>query len=234
MRVAVAVVGLGLVAGAGGALAQMQPRDLGPPAMAPAPGPPPTPAPAPAPSPAPAPAPAPGAVWQTLETQNFGQWTYSALRHSGDGTASCAIHTHWHETGRQLRLVAFEQPESLNLALADPRWTLREGASSQGTIAIDAASFTATFNRAGPTVLSTQLASTSDTVRRFLQSFRAGNTMRVTLPGDSFVAGLRGSSAAITAMTRCIERYFGTRAPLPSGPVPAPGPRAAPPTGTKG
>ncbi len=214
------------------AAAQMQPRELDSPPAASAPPPAPQPqapqARPPTPSPAvTVPTPAPGAArtgpaWQTLETSNFGQWTYSALRHANSGNAACAVHTHWHDTGRQLRLVALEQPVSINLTLSDPRWTLREGAIARGTIAIDGASFTAEFQRIDDSLMSTQLASNSDAVRRFMQTFRAGNTMRVTLPGDAFTAGLRGTSAAMDAMTRCIAQTFGASGRPPVAPA-APG-----------
>jgi len=221
MRASVALLGLGLAVAASPATAQMQPRDLeqgsgGVPQQAPTTPPPPpyTPPPQPRP-PAPpppqaAPAPAPsGNPWQTLETANFGQWTFTAQRHAGDGSASCAVHTHWHDTNRQLRIVVLENPVSINIALMDPRWNVREGASTTGSIQIDGQSFTAEFQRIAATVLSTRLASGSDSVRRFIAAFRAGNTMRVTLPGDAFVAGLRGTSVSMDAMSRCINTYFG-------------------------
>lgn len=200
MRGAMLVLGLAMGGLTVPASAQMQPREL--------PDSPPAAAPAPQATPAPQSAPA-GPVWETIETTNFGQWTYSALRHTRDGTASCAVHTHWRENGRQLRLVALEQPVTINLAMSDPRWTLRDGASARGTIAIDGNAFAANFDGVGPTVMTTRLASGSDAVQRFIQSFRAGNTMRVALPGDAFVAGLRGTTAATDAMVRCIARYFG-------------------------
>ena len=194
------------------AAAQMQPRDLGPDGGPPAQQQPQRQAPPPQQAPPQAQAPVgQGPVWQTLETANHGQWTFSALRHAQDGSASCAIHTHWNDTGRQLRIAALENPVTLNIMLNDPRWTLREDASSQGSIQVDARTFTTQFVRIGPTALASRLATGSDSVRNFLNAFRGGNTMRVTLPGDSFVAGLRGSSAAMDAMSRCIATYFGQR-----------------------
>lgn len=200
------------------ALAQPQPRELGEPPAAAAP---PPARPAPPPQSPPAQAAPSGNVWQTIETTNFGQWTYTALRHATNGTASCALHTHWHQTNRQLRIVALEQPITMNLALTDPSWNMREGATARGSIAIDGNTFTAEFERIGQSVLNTRLAAGSDAVRRFMQSFRAGNTMRVTLPGDSFTAGLRGSAAAMDAMVRCMDRHFGAPR-APAAPV-APG-----------
>jgi len=230
MRFGYARLGAAVLLAAAPAAAQMQPRDLGPsgpPAQQQQQAPPQAPPQQQAPPPqrqAPPPAPT-GNVWQTIETSNYGQWTYTALRHTVNGTASCAVHTHWHDTGRQLRIVALEQPVTINLALSDPRWTLRDNASSQGTIQVDGASFTAEFLGIGPTAMSTRLASGSEPVRRFIASFRAGNAMRVTLPGDAFAAGLRGSSAAMDAMTRCIGAYFGQ----PRAPAAPPAP-----AGTKG
>ena len=224
MRMRHALVATALLA-AWPALAQVQPRDLGPeggpPAQQPQVQQPPPQRQQPPPQPPPQqqqPPPqaqqqpaAPGVVWQTMETSNFGQWTFSALRHTQDGSASCAVHTHWSDTGRQLRIVALENPTTLNIMLNDPRWTLREGATSQGSIQVDAQNFTTQFIRIGPTALASRLATGSDPVRNFIGAFRGGNTMRVTLPGDAFVAGLRGSSAAMDAMTRCIGQYFGQR-----------------------
>lgn len=215
MRLRHALLGTALLA-AWPAAAQMQPRDLGPDGGAPAQQPPvqqppPQRQPPPQQPPQGQPPVGQGAVWQTLETANYGQWTFSALRHAQDGSASCAIHTHWNDTGRQLRIAALDNPVTLNIMLNDPRWSLRDGAASQGSIQVDAQNFTTQFVRIGPTALATRLATGSDAVRNFLNAFRGGNTMRVTLPGDAFVAGLRGSSAALDAMTRCISTYFGQR-----------------------
>ena len=226
MRVAHAVAGLGMMAMAVPALAQMQPRDLGPvgpqqpPQQQQQAAPPPPPPPPPPQPPQQQQAAPQGNPWQTLETNNYGQWTFTALRHTGDRSASCAVHTHWHDTGRQLRIVALENPISINIALMDPRWNIREGATSSGSIQVDSQSFQANFDRIAATVLSTRLATGSDPVRRFIAAFRAGNTMRVTLPGDAFTAGLRGSSAAMDAMSRCISVYFGQQ----GGGAPAPRP----------
>lgn len=236
MRLHHALLGTAMLAAAP-AYAQMQPRDLGPdggpPAQQQGQQPPPQRQPQPPQPPPTPPPPQPpqaqqqgqqpqGQVWQTIETTNFGQWTYSALRHSQNGSASCALHTHWHETGRQLRIVALEQPIVLSIMLSDPRWSLREDARSSGSVQVDSQNFTANFARVGSSALAAPLATGSDPVRNFLQAFRGGTTMRVTLPGDAFVAGLRGSSQAMDAMTRCIGQHFGQRQQQP-GPPPRPG-----------
>ena len=238
MRIAITVLAFGALGGGAPASAQMQPRDLGaveapvaPPVRlqqpipavpsapaAPTPGPRVQPA---APPPAPVVPSPPPPVWQTVETQTYGQWSYTAQRNAADGNASCAIHTHWHETGRQLRIVALADPDAIFVRLSDPRWTMPVESRARGTVQIDSRSFTAEFTAIERPALSFRLASGSDAVTRFLVAFRAGNQMRVTLPGDAFVAGLRGSSAAMEAMTRCTRVHFGGRgpAPAPSGPI---------------
>lgn len=162
---------------------------------------------------------APGA-WRTIETRDFDLWSYTASR--GPDGAACAVHTHWRDIGRQLRLVVFEAPRTMHLAIADPRWTIPPGSRAEGTVAIDGMNLTRPFTTGTPVIAAmlgaslgqiaaTELAEGAEAVGRITRAFAAGREIRVSLPaGDPLVAALRGSGAATEAMQRCMQRQFGT------------------------
>jgi hypothetical protein len=164
------------------------------------------------------------AQWSELESRPVGQWTYSALRHDGTGAHSCAVHTHWQQLGRQLRLTAIEQPYSLSLVLRDPALALQPGATGTMRIAIDGTPFSATFVSEDPAIAVVQLAAESAAARRFFAAFRYGNVMSIGMPGGyGFDTGLRGSNAATLAMNDCVDRLFSVAAPPAlAAPPPAP------------
>ncbi len=161
------------------------------------------------------------AQWSELENRALGQWTYSALRHDGSGARSCAVHTHWQQLGRQLRLTAIEEPYSLSLVLRDPALALQPGATGTMRIVIDGTPFSATFVSSDPAIAEVQLAAESSAARRFFAAFRLGNVMSIGMPGGyGFDVGLRGTNAATQAMTECIDRTFRVAAPPALAPVP--------------
>lgn len=159
-------------------------------------------------------APAAKAQWTETESRGLGQWTYSALRHNDTGANSCAVHTHWHQLGRQLRLTAIENPYSLSLVLRDPALRLQPGETGLMRITIDGVPFSGTFTSDDPAVAVVQLAAESVVARRFFNAFRYGNVMAIGMPsGYGFETGLRGSNAASVAMNECIDRTFRVAAP---------------------
>jgi len=161
------------------------------------------------------------AQWSELESRALGQWTYSALRNDSSGARSCAVHTHWQQLGRQLRLTAIEEPYSLSLVLRDPALALPPGATGTMRIAIDGTPFSATFVSDDPAIAVVQLAAESSAARRFFAAFRLGNVMSIGMPGGyGFDVGLRGTNAATQAMTDCIDRTFRVAAPPALAPSP--------------
>lgn len=172
------------------------------------------------------------ATYNDIERRDFGQWTYTAALDDSDNTYSCAVHTHWNNTGREVRLVALQQPYSLNLAIHDPRWSLGQGPIGSMRLNVDGRSWNANTDAISRTMINARLATDGGAVARFIAAFKAGNTLTITTPhGERIVAGLRGSSAATTAMQDCMDRYFGGRPPALRGGQPQydASPRGKPP-----
>lgn len=170
------------------------------------------------------------AAYRDIERTDYGQWTFTAAIDDSDNTYSCAVSTHWNNIGREIRLVALQQPYSLNLAIKDPRWTAGQGRIGTMRLVVDGNSWTANTDAINNTLINARLATDGASVARFVSAFKAGNTLTVTTPwGDQVVAGLRGSSAATTAMQACMDRYFGGRPPSMRGAAPSYGGGSAKP-----
>lgn len=154
------------------------------------------------------------AAYRDIERTDYGQWTFTAAIDDSDNTYSCAVSTHWNNSGREVRLVALQQPYSLNLAVRDPSWSAGRGRIGTMRLNVDGRSWTANADGINATLINARLATDGASVGRFIAAFKAGNTLSITTPwGERVVAGLRGSSAATTAMQACMDRYFGGRPP---------------------
>ncbi len=161
------------------------------------------------------------AAYRDIERVDYGQWTFTAAIDDSDNTYSCAVSTHWNNIGREVRLVALQQPYSLNLAIKDPRWSAGQGRIGTMRLNVDGASWNANTDAINATLINARLATDGAAVARFISAFKAGNTLSITTPwGERVVAGLRGSSAATTAMQDCMDRYFGGRPPVMRAPQP--------------
>lgn len=170
------------------------------------------------------------AQYRTIEERAVGQWRYTASRDERDGSASCSVATFWANSGRELRLTALEQPNSLNLAVQDPSWRMNPGTSGEGWINIDGDRFTATWRAISPTLAVTTLATGSPAAQRFIARFQGGYNMNMGLPwGQRIQAGLIGTRLATETMFTCVRNLFGMARVVPPPIAPQPVQPVAPP-----